>query len=79
MRGGSWHRCLHSDISAPNANELVALVEGGLAPAEAIRRKDLGEIAVGATADFVVVDGDPLKNPELLARPALVLKAGRQP
>jgi imidazolonepropionase-like amidohydrolase len=41
-------------------------------------RKDLGEIAVGAGADFVVVDGDPLENPGLLARPALVLKAGRQ-
>jgi imidazolonepropionase-like amidohydrolase len=63
--------------------------KAGLAPAEAIlaatveaaallRRKDLGKIAVGATADFVVIDGDPLKNPELLARPTLVLKAGRE-
>jgi imidazolonepropionase-like amidohydrolase len=73
-----------------NADEILALIEAGLAPAEAIRaatveaaaligRKDLGEIAVGATADFVVVSGDPLKEPGLLARPALVLKAGRQP
>jgi imidazolonepropionase-like amidohydrolase len=71
-----------------NADELLALVEAGLTPAEAIRaatveaaallgRKDLGEIAVGATADFVVVGGDPLKNLKLLARPTQVLKAGR--
>jgi imidazolonepropionase-like amidohydrolase len=70
-----------------NADELEALVRAGLTPAEAIRaatvdaaaligRKDLGEIAVGAAADFVVVAGDPLKNPGLLGRPALVLKGG---
>lgn len=73
-----------------NADELLAIVEAGLTPAEAIRaatveaaallaRKDLGEIAVGAAADFVVVAGDPLADPGLLARPALVLKAGREP
>ena len=73
-----------------NADELLALVEAGLTPAEAIRaatveaagllgRKDLGRIAVGAAADFLVVQGDPLQDPRLLARPVLVLKAGRQP
>jgi imidazolonepropionase-like amidohydrolase len=73
-----------------NADEILALVEAGLRPAEAMRaatveaaallgRKDLGEIAIGAAADFVVVIGDPLEAPGLLARPALVLKAGRQP
>ena len=73
-----------------NAQELLALVQAGLTPAEAIRaatvepaaligRKDLGEIAVGAAADFVVVAGDPLADPGLLAHPSLVLKAGREP
>jgi imidazolonepropionase-like amidohydrolase len=73
-----------------NADELQALVQTGLTPADAIRaatveaaallgRKDLGEIAVGAAADFVIVTGDPLKDPGLLAHPAQVLKAGRQP
>jgi imidazolonepropionase-like amidohydrolase len=72
-----------------NAEELQALVQAGLYPAEAIRaatveaaallgRKDLGEIAVGAAADLVVVGGDPLEDLGLLARPALVLKASRQ-
>jgi imidazolonepropionase-like amidohydrolase len=72
-----------------NADEILALVQAGLTPAEAIRaatldaaaligRKDLGEIAAGAAADLVVVAGDPLKDPRLLARPALVLKGGRR-
>ena len=73
-----------------NAGELAALVAAGLTPLEAIRaatieaaaligRKDLGAIAIGAPGDFVVVDGDPLQDPKLLARPALVLKGGRRP
>jgi imidazolonepropionase-like amidohydrolase len=73
-----------------NAEELLALVKAGLTPAQAIQaatveaaallaRKDLGEIAGGSAADFVVVAGDPLADPGLLARPALVLKAGREP
>jgi imidazolonepropionase-like amidohydrolase len=73
-----------------NAGEVLALVQAGLTPAGAIRaatvdaatligRKDLGEIAVGSTADFVVVAGDPLADPGLLSQPALVLKAGREP
>jgi imidazolonepropionase-like amidohydrolase len=73
-----------------NAGEILALVQAGLTPAEAIRaatvdaaallrRKDLGEIAVWAAADFLLLEGDPLQDPRLLARPALVLKAGREP
>ena len=72
-----------------NADEILALVQAGLTTAEAIRaatldaaaligRKDLGEIAAGAAADLVVVAGNPLKDPRLLARPALVLKGGRR-
>jgi imidazolonepropionase-like amidohydrolase len=72
-----------------NAEELQALVQAGLSPPEAIRaatleaaaligRMDLGEITAGAAADFVVVTGDPLKDPGLLARPGLVLKGGRR-
>jgi imidazolonepropionase-like amidohydrolase len=73
-----------------NADEILALVQAGLTPTEAIRaatieaaaligQRDLGEIAVGAAADFMVVAGDPLTDPGLLVRPTLVLKAGRQP
>ena len=38
----------------------------------------MGEVAVGATAHSVATDGDPVKDPELLARPLPVLKAGRE-
>lgn len=41
----------------------------------------LGEIVVGAHADLILVDGDPLTDPTALARPAetlrLVMQAGR--
>jgi imidazolonepropionase-like amidohydrolase len=73
-----------------NADEILALVQAGLTPAEAIRaatvdaaallgRKDLGEIVVGSAADFVVVAGDPIADPGSLARPVVVLRAGREP
>jgi imidazolonepropionase-like amidohydrolase len=73
-----------------NARELVRMVEGGLAPmqgivaatsgsAAALGLKDLGEVRVGATADLLVVDGDPLEDPSVLQDPArihLVMQAG---
>jgi imidazolonepropionase-like amidohydrolase len=71
-----------------NAKELAALTEAGLSPLEALRAATLsaatlldapglGEIAVGATGDFVVVDGDPLHDIRVLERPALVIARGR--
>jgi imidazolonepropionase-like amidohydrolase len=69
----SWWRW---SKAGPTPQEILA---AAVEAAALIGRRDLGEIAIGAAADFVVVDGDPLKNPELLARPALVQKAGREP
>ena len=71
-----------------NARELVALTDAGLTPAEALRaattvaaslldRSDLGEIEVGALADFVVVKGDPLQDITLLQHPEMVIQGGR--
>jgi imidazolonepropionase-like amidohydrolase len=71
-----------------NARELVALTEAGLSPAEAIRAAtvdaavllgatDAGEIRVGATADLVVVAGDPLEDIRVVERPGLVVRGGR--
>jgi imidazolonepropionase-like amidohydrolase len=71
-----------------NARELAARVEAGLTPAEALRAAtldaaallgstEIGEIRVGAAADFVVVDGDPLRDVRVLGRPVLVVKGGR--
>ncbi|CAN5689541.1 hypothetical protein BH18ACT11_BH18ACT11_04540 [soil metagenome] len=73
-----------------NARELVRMVEGGLTPmqgivaatsgsAAALGLEDVGEVRVGATADLLVVDGDPLEDPSVLqdsARIHLVLQAG---
>jgi imidazolonepropionase-like amidohydrolase len=71
-----------------NAAELLALADAGLSPAEALRAAtidaaallavaEIGEIAVGKTADFVVVEGDPLTDLHTLECPVLVVKAGR--
>jgi imidazolonepropionase-like amidohydrolase len=71
-----------------NARELVALTDNGLSPLEALRAATLdaaallgstrvGEIAVGRAGDFVVVDGDPLRDVRVLQRPVLVLRGGR--
>jgi imidazolonepropionase-like amidohydrolase len=74
-----------------NALELVRMINGGLTPMEAITAAtsgsaaalgltDIGRVAEGAAADLLVVDGDPLADPELLLDPGrrwLVLQAGR--
>ena len=73
-----------------NARELVRMVEGGLTPmqglvaatsgsAAALGLEDVGEVRLGATADLLVVDGDPLEDPSVLQDPArihLVVQAG---
>jgi imidazolonepropionase-like amidohydrolase len=71
-----------------NARELVALTEAGLSPLLALRAATLnaaallgssriGEIAVGKVGDFVVVEGDPLRDVGSVARPVMVLRGGR--
>jgi imidazolonepropionase-like amidohydrolase len=42
--------------------------------ADLLRRPDLGRVAVGATADLIVVDGDPLADITVLARPEETLR-----
>jgi imidazolonepropionase-like amidohydrolase len=72
-----------------NAEELVALVEGGLSPAEALRAATVdaaallglrraGTIAAGNEADLVVVGGQPLQDVHTLERPLMVIQGGRQ-
>jgi imidazolonepropionase-like amidohydrolase len=75
-----------------SALELVRLCGAGLTPLEGLRAATatsaaacgladhVGSIAPGKTADLVVVDGDPLADPELLLdeeRIWLVIQAGR--
>ena len=75
-----------------NALELVRLCRAGLSPLEAITAATLGSaaacgledhvgaVAPGKAADLVVVDGDPLADPEILLddkRIWLVIQSGR--
>jgi imidazolonepropionase-like amidohydrolase len=74
------------------ANEAIRLAEAGLSPIEALAaatagaatalgRDDLGRVAVGATADLVLIDGRPEEDLTLLTRPeaiAAVFQAGAE-
>jgi imidazolonepropionase-like amidohydrolase len=71
-----------------SANELLRLAEAGLSPLEALRAAtiggaaalglpDLGRIAVGASADLVVVDGRPDEDLALLTRPEAIIEVRR--
>jgi imidazolonepropionase-like amidohydrolase len=74
-----------------SATELVRMAEAGLGSAAAIRAAtqgsaralgldDVGIVEVGARADLLVVDGDPLVDPSVLLDPAriwLVIQGGR--
>jgi imidazolonepropionase-like amidohydrolase len=75
-----------------NARELVRMAEAGLTASQAIvaatsgsaralGMDDRGLLAVGKVADVLVVDGDPLADPSILADPAriaLVVQGGRR-
>lgn len=71
-----------------SASELLRLVEAGLSPIEALRaatiggaaalgRSDLGRISVGATADLVVVNGQPDVDVGLLTQPSSIVEVMR--
>lgn len=72
-----------------NAREFVALANAGIPPIEAIRAAtinaaatfglaDLAKgMAVGAAADLIAVDGDPLSDPTAFSRVKFVMQGGR--
>jgi imidazolonepropionase-like amidohydrolase len=77
-----------------NALEFVYMVEGGMAPADALRAatleaarvvgldQELGTVEAGKRADLVAVPGDPLADIRLATRVSFVMKGGaihRQP
>ena len=49
---------------------------GTSAAAELLGRSDVGRIAQGLLADFVVVEGDPLREIAVVEKPAMVVKGG---
>jgi imidazolonepropionase-like amidohydrolase len=72
-----------------NARQFAYMVANGMTPLQAIRsatleaarlldrERELGSIAVGRRADLVAVDGDPLRDVEVLRRVRGVIKDGR--
>jgi imidazolonepropionase-like amidohydrolase len=77
----------------PNAMELQCMVKAGLTPMQAIRtatsvaaeclglEREIGTVEKGKRADLVVVDGDPLRDIDVLVdrtRIRLVMKDGRR-
>jgi len=48
-----------------------------MVPTQLLDTINVGEIALGAAADFMVVTGDPLRDIRVLQQPAFVVKAGR--
>jgi imidazolonepropionase-like amidohydrolase len=73
-----------------NAQELVALVQAGIRPADAIRfatinaaraygiADSVGTIAPGKVADFIAVSGDPTSDIAALAQVKCVVQRGRK-
>ncbi len=70
-------------------DEMDLFVEAGLSPYDALRAATItpakvlgrletaGTIAVGKNADFVLVDGNPLENLDVLRKPVAVMAQGR--
>jgi imidazolonepropionase-like amidohydrolase len=71
-----------------NAREFGLLVAAGMTPLEAIRTAtvnaaahlglgdEIGRLAPGMAADIIAVDGDPLRDVEVLRRVRFVMRAG---
>lgn len=70
-----------------NAKQLATMVQWGATPLQAIQsatataaqalgRRDVGQVVVGAFGDLVGVAGDPLKDIALLEHPVFVMKGG---
>jgi hypothetical protein len=70
-------------------DEMDLFVEAGLSPYDALRAATItpakvlgrletsGTVAVGKNADFVLVDGNPLENLDVLRKPVAVMAQGR--
>jgi imidazolonepropionase-like amidohydrolase len=82
---------LGSDMSVATGLEIQRMVQHGLTPAQTLVAatktaaealgldEHIGTVAEGKLADLIIVDGDPLREPQLLSDPAriwLVLQLG---
>jgi imidazolonepropionase-like amidohydrolase len=75
--GHSLHRELELYVKA-GFTPLEAIQAATLVPARVMKKdKELGTIAVGKRADFILVDGDPLADIRALRRIRVVVAGGR--
>jgi hypothetical protein len=75
--GHSLHRELELYVQA-GFTPLEAIQSATLVPARVMKKdKELGTIAVGKRADFILVDGDPLADIRALRHIRIVVAAGR--
>jgi imidazolonepropionase-like amidohydrolase len=58
-------------------SKLEALRSATVAGAEILGLKDVGEVRVGARADLILLEQNPLDDLDGLRRPWMVLKAGQ--
>jgi imidazolonepropionase-like amidohydrolase len=73
---GALHRELELYVEA-GLSPVDALRSATLVPAQVMKRdKELGRVAAGMLADFVIVDGDPTKNISDVRRVVTVVKDG---
>ena len=74
--GDAVHREMAAFVSA-GVTPFGALVAATRAPAEYLGRSDLGTVAVGKTADLVLLDGNPLQDIHQTRRVGGVMVGGR--
>jgi len=75
--GHSLHRELELYVAA-GFTPLEAIQAATIVPARAMKRdEDLGTIESGTIADFIVVDGDPLRDIRALRHIVTVVSGGR--
>ncbi|HEX8253762.1 MAG TPA: amidohydrolase family protein [Thermoanaerobaculia bacterium] len=73
--GAGLHRELELYVEA-GMSPVDALRSATIVPAQYMRRNDLGRVAPGMLADFILVEGDPTKNISDIRRVRTVVKDG---